>query len=133
MTEAAFTPKSDRENVIQVFMEKFNVPDYYVFTQAVLALYATGRTTGLVLDSGDGVTHAVVVYDGYQLKHATQRIDLAGRDVTHELCKRLREENHIPFETTSELNIVKSIKESSAFVAHNYQEAIDSNKYVTSP
>lgn len=46
-------------------MENFNVPEYYVFTQAVLALYATGRTTGLVLDSGDGVTHAVVVYDGY--------------------------------------------------------------------
>lgn len=65
VTEAAFTPRGDRESVITSFFEHQQVPAYYVFTQAVLALYATGRTTGLVVDSGDGVTHAVVVYDGY--------------------------------------------------------------------
>ena len=64
LTEAPLNPKQNREKMIQIFFEKFKVPAFYVFTQAVLALYSAGRTTGLIADSGDGVTHVVVVYDG---------------------------------------------------------------------
>lgn len=45
--------------------ETFNVPSFYVSIQAVLSLYSSGRTTGLVLDSGDGVTHCVPIFEGY--------------------------------------------------------------------
>ena len=46
----------------EIMFESFNVPAYYVAIQAVLTLYSSGRTRGLVLDSGDGVTHTVPVF-----------------------------------------------------------------------
>jgi len=72
-------PNSNREQAAQIFFETFNVPAMYTSVQAILALYASGRTTGIVLDSGDGVTHAVPVFEGFSINHAVRRVDVAGR------------------------------------------------------
>ena len=80
--------------------------------------YASGRTTGVVIDSGDGVTHSVPVYEGFAVPPAIRRIDIAGRDVTEHLQLLLRKAG-ATFHTSAEKEIVRTIKEQLCYVAED--------------
>lgn len=116
LTEPPLNPRSNRDTAAQILFETFNVPALYTSIQAVLSLYASGRTTGVVLDAGDGVSHAVPVYEGFAMPSSIRRIDVAGRDVTENLQLLLRKSGHV-FHTSAEKEVVRMIKEKVSYVA----------------
>ena len=123
LTEAPLNPKQNREKMVEIMFETLEVPMTYIAIQAVLSLYSSGRTTGIVVDSGDGVTHTVPIFEGYSIPHAIDKILLAGRDITQYLFELCAEKGY-NFSTSAELEIVKDIKEKLAFVAIDFEAAM---------
>ncbi|KAI8602786.1 actin family [Dissophora ornata] len=89
MTEVPLNPKANREKMAQIVFETFNAPAFFLSVQAVLSLYTTGNTTGVVLDSGYGVTAAVSIHGGYILPRSVQKINYAGMDLTQDLQRSI--------------------------------------------
>jgi actin-related protein len=108
----------------EIMFETFEVPAYSLSIPAVLSLYSSGRTTGLVLDAGDGVTHTVPIYEGYALPHAIERNNLAGRDLT-EYMRKLLSEVGLNFSSSAESEIIRDIKEKLCYVALDYEAEVE--------
>ncbi|KAK5654530.1 hypothetical protein OQA88_7159 [Cercophora sp. LCS_1] len=123
MSDGPITPKSNRERMTQITFETFNAPAFYVSMDCLLGLYASGRTTGLALSSGDGVTYSVPIVEGFPIPRAISSLNTAGRDITDYLQKILAERGY-PFTTTAEREIVRDIKEKLCYVALDFEEEL---------
>ena len=119
ITEASHNPQANRQKMIEILLETFNVPSFYIGNQGILSLYASGRTTGIVLDIGDGVTQIVPGYEDYTYMDRITRLNIGGRDVTERMTKLLFDTGKI-FDTTYEKEIARDIKEKCCYVAHDY-------------
>lgn len=122
VTENALNPRANRERLAEFFFESAQAPSLYVSVPSVLALYASGRTTGLVLDVGDSVATALPVAEGHCDTHAIRRLDIGGRDVTDRLVTLMRKAGHALFASSSERQAVRRIKERLAYVAVSPRE-----------
>jgi centractin len=100
----------NREKTAETFFEMMSVPALYFQAQPILSLYAQGKTTGIVLDCGDGVSQVMPIVEGFAIKGASNRIDVGGRDVTEYLMLLLRRSGY-NFYTSAEFQIVRNIKE----------------------
>lgn len=127
LTETPFTSRKTREETAELLFEAFGFAGLHIMTQPVLSLYSSGRTTGLVIDSGDAVTHAVPVYDGYSINHCIDRLNLGGRDIT-EYLQRILLERGYNFSTSSEHHFIREVKEGRAYLSMNYDDDSNWNK-----
>lgn len=107
--------KQDKENMAMVFFETFTVPGYYCMSSSVLSLYASGKSTGLVLDSGEDITSIVPVVDGCALAHCHILQNIGGRDISTYLYRMLN--NGSVDEETARL-----IKEKRGYMCQSEEE-----------
>ena len=120
MTETPHNPRANRRVVTELMFETFNVPSLYISIQATLCLHASGYTTGLVLDSGDGITHAVPIIEGAPISYCIKKSDLAGRDVDEQLIKALSERGVDLSATAAQRETARGIKERLCSVPMDY-------------
>lgn len=116
-----------RERMQQIMFEVFSVPAFYITMNAVCALYASGRQTGVVLDSGEGITQSVPIYEGFLIPNAIQKVFLAGKDLT-EYMRLMLNDRGIKFHTSAESNIVRHIKETMCYVVGDFETAMKEAK-----
>ena len=110
VTEAALNPPKNREKMTELIFEKFGFGKCMFESQALLSLMAEGSTTGIVFDSGDGVSHVIPVCDGYVQNHCVQRLNLAGRHVTNYLVRLLLLRGYA-FNSSADFETIRDIKE----------------------
>jgi len=78
---------SERNKMAEYFFEHISAPSFYVAPKPVVSLFSTGRTRGLVVAVGGGVTNITPVFEGFAISHASQFVEFAGSDLTSYLAK----------------------------------------------
>lgn len=138
LTEPPLNTPENREYTAEIMFESFNVPGLYIAVQAVLALAASWTSrpvgertlTGIVIDSGDGVTHCIPVAEGYVIGSCIKHIPIAGRNITYFIQSLLRDrEPNIPPEQS--LETAKAIKERFCYICPDLAKEFE--KYDKNP
>ena len=116
ITEAPNNPDKNKEKMAQILFEKIGIGFFNIEPQAKMTLYCEGGESGVVLDSGDGVTHVIPIAKNFLLQHQIKRLDIAGRHITNYLT-RLMQIKGYAFNSTADFEIVRELKEKYCFVS----------------
>jgi actin-related protein 2 len=116
LTEAPENPTANKIKMAEILFEKIGLGYFNIEPQAKMTLYCEGEETGVVLDSGDGVTHVIPVFANYLLHHQIKRLDIAGRHITDYLIRLLQIKGYA-FNSTADFEIVRELKEKYCFVS----------------
>jgi actin-related protein len=120
VTATPLSPSATREKMMEIMFEKFGVPAFYVGIQAVLSLYSAGRTTGVVLECGEGASHTAATFERYALPRGVLQMRPAGRDITEWFHKSLYNRGYV-LATSAGLEIVREAKGQVCYVAQDYE------------
>ena len=118
VTEPILNPYENREKIASVLFDNLGVPALFIASQPILSLFSTSSTTGVILESGEGVTQSCVVYEGYSIPCSYERYNYGGADVT-EYLKYLLKKRGYNFYNSTEFRLVNEIKENSCFCFSN--------------
>lgn len=118
LTEPPMNPKENQKKMLEMMLEKYQFESAKVGVQAMLVLYAQGLLTGVVVDSGDGVTHIVPVWEGVVPQLLIKRLDVAGRHITRYLIKLLQVRGY-NFNKSADFETVRQIKEKCCYVGYD--------------
>lgn len=110
--------KTDKEAMTLAFFETFGVPGYYCMSSALMALYGSGKASGLIVDSGEGLTSVVPVLEGYSLSHAQAVAEFGGKEITEYLASLLKPK------AVLDLELVRAIKERRGAVATDFEQTL---------
>ncbi|ELK24568.1 PREDICTED: actin-like protein 7B [Myotis davidii] len=122
VSDPPLSPSSNREKYAELLFETFGIPAMHVTSQSLLSIYSYGRTTGMVVESGHGVSHVVPISEGNVLPGLAGRADYAGGDLTNYLLQLLNEAGH-KF-TDDHLHIVEHIKKMCCYAALQPEEEV---------
>ena len=131
-TEAVHNPKANKEKMTEIMFESFKIPCLHQCMTPLLSLYASGRITGLVIESGAGVSHVVPIFKHHPCTRAIQRHDIAGRSVTEYLMRVLCERGY-SLSTAVEREVVCAIKEKFCYVIQNKDSRSPDEKHYELP
>lgn len=106
----------------EIMFEKLKVKSLAIFNTAVLSLFSTGRTRGLVVESGEGLTQAVPVFEGYAIPHAIFKLEVAGQDITARLQQAMESEPGSKY--APDARVMQALKEKVCCVAPDYRSAV---------
>eukprot|EP01124_Arcella_intermedia_P029825 TRINITY_DN6394_c0_g1_i4.p1 TRINITY_DN6394_c0_g1~~TRINITY_DN6394_c0_g1_i4.p1 ORF type:complete len:210 (-),score=56.62 TRINITY_DN6394_c0_g1_i4:173-802(-) len=120
-SDPPLNPKGDREKMTQIMFETFKIPAIYVARQPVLALYSSGRTTGVVVEVGEGNSHVLPIYEGYGIMSCIQKMDTSGAHISSYLSDLLKEKGH---DLSHEKEVVQEMKEKVGYVAVDYSKEL---------
>ena len=126
LTEAPFNSTTNRERMTETVFETLKTPSFYVAVQPVLALYASGRTTGVVIDAGEDVTQVVSIYEGYILPHACEHLNVAGHKLTDNL-QRLLAERGYDLQSSAQREVIQDIKEKLCYIVLDFEQTIEAS------
>jgi len=118
LTEPPQNPKRNRERMFENMFEKYGFAATQASIQAVLTLASRGLQTGIVIDSGDGITHICPVAHGHSISEGIKSLPLAGRNITEYLIKLLSRRGYI-FNASADFETVKKMKEDMAYIAYD--------------
>ena len=121
VTESPVNPTVNLEKMLETLFETFSVPAMYAATPPLLALLASGRTGGVVLDLGHGVSHAMPIYEGYAVPRALQRIAFAGEHLSEYIVKLLHKKGY-SYKSAADRDTIREIKEKLAYVALDFDK-----------